>query len=104
MATNEQWFDMTNTRISFEVCSERKRAHLKHGESSMVNKAWNNPIFLSVLLEEVGEVAKALNNHWIPLTNQPSKLAEELRKELIQVQAMAEEWTAAIDFVFHGRE
>lgn len=75
---------------------ERARAHAKHdtGGGSMERKPWNDPIWLAVLTEEVGEVARVLcetrlGNEDFPRTR--------LREELVQVAAMACAWIDAID-------
>ena len=86
-------------QIGREVFSERMRAHLKHGDKSTESQSWTSPVFLTVLVEEIGEVAKAINEYRV-FTNQPHRLAHELRAELIQVAAMCEAWIVAIDDVF----
>ena len=75
-----------------EIHYERIRAHKKHGANgnSREDAAWDNQEWLSILVEEVGEVA-----HW--LTYDTDKTIDDLRKELIQVAAMAIAWVESID-------
>ena len=75
-----------------EVEAERARAHAKHGLQSMENAGWWSFRRLSILLEEVGEVAQELND--VPMLEQPDPA--RLRAELIQVAAMATAWADAI--------
>jgi hypothetical protein len=49
-------------------------------------------IFLAVLIEECGEVAKAINEPWPQAPN-----PEEMKAELAQVAAAALAWMEAID-------
>ncbi|MCW2674808.1 MAG: hypothetical protein JWP14_3397 [Frankiales bacterium] len=71
---------------------ERGRAHLKHGESSMEELPVTDLTRLTVLVEEVGEVARAFNE-WRH-TGTLDRLG--LRSELIQVAAMAGAWADAL--------
>lgn len=89
-----------STKINDEVLAERLRAHIKHQANSAEEQSWTSPNFLTILLEEVGELAKAINEYRV-ITNQPHKLGRELRAELIQVSAMAQAWIVAIDEVFN---
>jgi NTP pyrophosphatase (non-canonical NTP hydrolase) len=68
---------------------ERIRAHKKHAASgqSAEQMPWSNPLWLPILVEEVGEVARALCDHE-PLGR--------LRAEVIQVAAMALAYADAI--------
>lgn len=75
-----------------DVHRERIRAHLKHGANgnSREDATWDNPEWLPILMEEVGEVAHELTYDAVnPKAN--------LRKELVQVAAMAIAWIEAID-------
>jgi NTP pyrophosphatase (non-canonical NTP hydrolase) len=71
-----------------EVQAERDRAHAKHGDTSMEALPVDDLTRLTVLMEEVGEVAREFNEarHHPPLDR------GRLRKELIQVAAMAGAW------------
>jgi NTP pyrophosphatase (non-canonical NTP hydrolase) len=78
------------------VREERIRAHQKHGDTSMEASAPNTYRRLAILMEEVGEVAREFNE--AEHGNRPVDLAL-LRKELIQVAAMAGAWAdACVDF------
>jgi len=76
---------------------ERIRAHRKHEkrDGSMERKPFDHPIWLAVLTEEVGEVARVLCD------NELSTLGEDvrnaLRDELVQVGAMTAAWIDALD-------
>lgn len=79
---------------------ERIRAHAKHdgNQESMERRDFRHQSWLPVLVEEVGEVAKVLNDlrhgdvhQWTPEARQ------QLRDELIQVGAMTAAWVEAID-------
>lgn len=87
-----------------EVHAERVRAHKKHGESSMESLPVTDMTRLSVLVEEVGEVAREFNEarHRVADGLLPQSARERcldldaLRKELIQVAAMAGAWADAL--------
>lgn len=70
--------------------AERIRAHAKHDPTggSMERKTWDDPDFLRVVMEEVGEVAHALTY---------DAVNPDLRGELVQVGAMTAAWVDAID-------
>ena len=79
-----------------EIAAERERAHDKHGDSSMRSHDHLDPLRLAVLMEEVGEVARVMNE--VRHGNSTRCIGYvELRKELIQVAAMAAEWADGID-------
>jgi hypothetical protein len=87
--------------IEEEIDAERDRAHAKHGVTSMRSLGWWAHRRHSILSEELGEVAKVLNDY----DHDKLSLLEfqsELRKELIQTAAMAKDWVAAIDGEFDG--
>lgn len=77
-----------------DVDDERVRAHRKHGANgnSRENADWVNNEWLSILVEEIGEVAHELTYDANPIENR-----QRLRKELIQVAAMACAWIESID-------
>jgi NTP pyrophosphatase (non-canonical NTP hydrolase) len=78
-----------------EIQTERERAHLVHGATSNEASPWDSDRRLRVLVEEVGEVAKAFNDHeHNKLTD--GQLRREVRKELIQVAAMAASWADSV--------
>jgi NTP pyrophosphatase (non-canonical NTP hydrolase) len=76
-----------------EVKAERARAHAKHGEKSMEAAPWTAERRLRILLEELGEVAKEFND--ADLDNREPD-ADAVRKELIQVAAMAGAWADVV--------
>lgn len=82
-----------------EVQAERERAHAKHGRSSMEELDPLDLVRLTVLLEEVGEVARWFNERrhafFSPAPN-PDHV--DLRAELIQVAAMAGAWAEALTY------
>ena len=76
--------------------AERKRAHAKHKPTgnSMEAAAWYHPLWLPILTEEVGEVARELCDAYKrPVAEQK----ERMRAELVQVGAMTAAWIDAID-------
>lgn len=77
-----------------QVRVERERAHAKHGDTSMESSSAHDPVGrrYRVLAEEVGEVAKEFND--AEHDGRPVDLVK-LRKELIQVAAMAVAWADA---------
>jgi NTP pyrophosphatase (non-canonical NTP hydrolase) len=76
---------------------ERIRAHDKHDVNgdSMERKRFDDAAWLSVLVEEVGEVARALCD-FRHQTTDDATLREHLRDELVQVGAMTAAWLDAI--------
>ena len=69
---------------------ERVRAHEKHDDhgQSMERKTWDDESWLRVVTEELGEVARALNDR---------EMAGRVREELVQLGAMTTAWIDAID-------
>ncbi len=79
-----------------EFAAERRRAHQKHGKNSQEGNAWDSRKSLTILVEEVGEVAKVFNER--DLRNLTDVQAQqELRKELIQTGAMCLVWVINIE-------
>lgn len=79
--------------LGYEIWQERIRAHAKHGANgnSREDANWTDAEWLPILVEEIGEVAHEL-------TYDAGQMAKSnLRKELVQVAAMACAWIAAID-------
>lgn len=76
-----------------EMHLERVRAHEKHDTrgASMERANWDDPRWLPVLVEEVGEVAREI----IDVYGEADR--EKLREELVQVGAMTAAWIDAID-------
>lgn len=85
--------DPTYREVWDEVRAERLRAYLKHGDTSMEELAVTDLTRLTVLMEEVGEVAREFNE-W---RHTGTLNRADLRKELIQVAAMAGAWADALD-------
>jgi NTP pyrophosphatase (non-canonical NTP hydrolase) len=81
----------------YAVAEERERQEIKHGHNSCANPTLNNCFKLTVLVEEVGEVAEALQ--------QPGQLSDKvrahLREELIQVAAVATAWAESLQDTAH---
>jgi NTP pyrophosphatase (non-canonical NTP hydrolase) len=74
-----------------DVVDEVEQAHAKHGTESMLYGSDDKS--LRILMEEVGEVAKEMNE--LALGNiTPDQYRENQRKELVQVAAMALTWAA----------
>lgn len=86
-------------RLYGEVHDERIRAHAKHDVNggSMERKPWDDPIWLAVLTEEVGEVARVLCEQSLGSFVGDAIVRDRLREELVQVAAMACAWIAAVD-------
>jgi NTP pyrophosphatase (non-canonical NTP hydrolase) len=77
-----------------EVAAEADRAHEKYGEKSMLYRTDNDS--LPVLMEEVGEVAREMNE--LKIGNEDLiEYRRNQRTELIQVAAMALTWAAKLD-------
>jgi hypothetical protein len=76
---------------------ERIRAHAKHDErgGSMERKHFEDPAWLPVLVEEMGEVARVLCDARLGVLD--GNLAAKLREELMQLGAMTAAWVDAID-------
>jgi len=73
------------------IQAEATRAHLKHGEHSMLGPHYTSGDRLAILVEEVGEVAHELTyDQGGPGVGEGRR--DELVKELIQVAAMAASW------------
>ena len=78
-----------------EAAAERARAHAKHGDKSMESAGWDDMKRLRILIEEVGEVARAFNDWDLGLASRAETRAD-VRAELIQVAAMAGAWADAV--------
>lgn len=77
--------------ISF-IVAEAERAHAKHGTNSMYHPAQSHERRYAILAEEVGEVARELNEAAIHGHLDAPKLCAEL----VQVAAMAMTWLEAL--------
>jgi NTP pyrophosphatase (non-canonical NTP hydrolase) len=80
-----------------DIHRERIRAHKLHDDhgESMERVDWDDPKWLTVLVEEVGEVARCLNE-MRPGHGGPEGTVEHLEKELVQTAAMTIAWIDAI--------
>lgn len=98
MAWTEQHhqIDRSTAAIMLDVRDERIRAHEKHEEGSIekLSGLIEAPLRLSILTEEVGEVAREIND--ATLLGEVADRAK-LRAELVQVAAVAVAWVAALD-------
>ena len=82
------------------IQAEATRAHLKHGDHSMLGKRYSSGDRLAILVEEVGEVAHELTyDSGGPGVGEGRR--DELVKELIQVAAMAASW---VEFLEGGHQ
>lgn len=71
------------TKVNFDIEEERKRQYRIHG-----NTITDYPMMYAILMEELGEVAEALQVHYkMPGTKRTDK--SDLYTELIQVSAYA---------------
>lgn len=77
-----------------EIQATRDAAHAKHGENSIEGIDARDPRWLSILVEEVGEVAHELTYD----------ATGDLRAELLQVAAVAAAWVDAIDLAAAAAE
>lgn len=76
--------------IAEEAFAGRVRAHEKHGENSIESIAGNDPRWLSILVEEVGEAS-----HEMTYDATGGKAA--LRAELLDVVTVGMAWISALD-------
>lgn len=86
-------------RVYVDAHRERIRAHDKHKDKpggSMEMKDFDEPDWLAVVTEELGEVAKVLCD-WRHGLLDDEQMRSELRTELMQTAAMACAWIDAID-------
>lgn len=79
-----------------EIQAERERAHLKHLPTSLEKNAYDDGSWLPVLTEELGEVSRAVNDYRHGAISE-AEMRSEMRKELIQLAAMAAAWVDSID-------
>jgi hypothetical protein len=75
------------------IQAEATRAHLKHGEHSMLGEHYSSGDRLAILMEEVGEVAHELTYD----QGGTASRRDELVKELTQVAAMAASWVEYLE-------
>lgn len=93
-------FTASTEAVLSDVAAERRRQERLRDEGKFVRMELTPLQRLPILLEEVGEVAKALVE--LGLTDEPATRPEdvvmdELREELIQVAACAVAWVEELD-------
>jgi hypothetical protein len=76
------------------IQAEATRAHLRHGDHSMLSPAQTDDRRLAILTEEVGEVARELND--AAIEGRPVD-RDKLVKELIQTGAMSASWVEYLE-------
>jgi hypothetical protein len=74
-----------------EIAAEAYRAHIKHGDNSMLAPTMDDGDRLPVLVEEVGEVSRLMNELRIGNIAWP-EYVRCMKEELTQVAAMAASW------------
>lgn len=84
---DELHINLSTESVAEEVRAGRIRAHAKHGANSTEGIAANDPRWLSILVEEVGEASHELTYD----------ATGSLRAELIDVITVATAWVAALD-------
>ncbi len=85
--------------VYVDINEERFRAHAKHARNgdSMETAEWDDPAWLPVLVEEIGEVARVLCEMRHQANGKPGLVdRNNLREELVQVAAMATAWIRAL--------
>lgn len=96
----DQGYSVTPGRVWADVAAERARADAKHGATSMERLPPTDMTWLSVLVEEVGEVAREFcdarhraHPGLLPQAEREQSIDRQaLRTELVQVAAMAGAW------------
>ena len=78
---------MSRLEIFCEIDAERERQERKHGPNTCAGQGVSDELKSAILTEENGEVAKAVIE----------KNRDELKKELVQVAAVAVAWLEALD-------
>lgn len=79
-----------------EIVAEGNRAHLKHGDTSMRSQPWNSHRRMTIMIEELGELAEPMNDLDHGKLTEPEAL-DAARREAVQVAAMALDWLIAIE-------
>ncbi len=78
-------------RVLVEIAAERARQDVAHPNDNCSQPTIHNSFKLTVLVEEVGEVAQALQRGCLDTTGRA-----HLREELIQVAAVAAAWAESL--------
>jgi NTP pyrophosphatase (non-canonical NTP hydrolase) len=79
---------MTTQQIIDAIAQERKRQEEKHGEFSVAGPFKSDAERLVILVEEVGEVARALQDG--------DAESENLRAEIVQCAAVCVAWLESL--------
>jgi len=95
MSNSESWTAVLSPITLAAVQAEATGAHAKHGEHSMLGAAVTESDRLAILTEEVGEVARELNEDRLGNLDGDWKIRRV--KELIQVAAMALTWVEHLE-------
>lgn len=98
---------IVDRELFHEISRARIAAHEKHGENSIESIDPSDPRWLSILVEEVGEVAHELtydahrvdaySGEPLPPEEQHERARAALRAELIDLLAVASAWVGALD-------
>lgn len=78
-----------------EILAARAKAHTKHGTNSIESIRGDDPRWLSILVEEIGEVAHAQT---YDADNGGRTLTQAVRAELVDVAAVVTAWIDSIDW------
>lgn len=78
-----------------EIAQGRATAHAKHGTQSIEGQSSGDRL-LAILTEEVGEVARAMNEYALGNTTH-EEAGQAIRAELIDVMTVASAWVAKFD-------
>lgn len=90
-------FDIEQAEVTAHaITAERMRADARHGPKSIEHGAWNDPRRLRILVEEVGEVAKVLNELDLGAISEETA-REQIVLETLQVAACAAAWAESAD-------
>lgn len=96
MATPEAVRGIRLGQAGYDALEERRRAHLKHlgtPAGSREEQPHDDPLWLPIIVEEVGEIARALND---------GEPLGRLRAEVIQAAAMCLAYADALEEAMHA--
>lgn len=85
-----QVFGVLSPLTLVRVQAEAMRAHLKHGDRSLLNPDMDQMLKLAALMEEVGEVAHEMTYDVVPER-------DRLVRELLQVASVAPSWVESLE-------
>lgn len=92
--------DIFQAQLGETIAEKRMEAHAKHGSKS-IEEVGDFDRLNTILGEEVGEVALAINDAVVNGTSDEFR-AEEVRRELIDVVTVASAWIHRIERDFPG--